>query len=64
MGQRQMQNKMSHCLTDQRKMTFFQFLAEMKVKSSVLETISFPRGQNILQSQECVVQQVDHELHK
>lgn len=36
----------------------------MKVKSSGLETTGVPRGQNILQLQECVVQQVDVEIHE
>lgn len=59
-----MQNKMSHSLTDQKKTTSFQFPAEMKVKSSALETTAVPRGQNISQSQEYVVQRVNHELHE
>ena len=36
----------------------------MKVKSSGMETTGVPRGQNILQLQECVVHQVDVEIHE
>lgn len=36
----------------------------MKVTSSGLETTGVPRGQNILQLQECAVQQVDVETHE
>ena len=42
----------------------FQFPAEMKVKSAALETTGVPRGQNILQSQDCVFQQVGCEIHE
>lgn len=59
-----MQNKISHCLTDQRQRQSFQFPAEMKVESSALETTGVPWAQNILQSQEWVVQQVDSEIHE
>lgn len=36
----------------------------MKVKASGLETSGVPRGRNISQSQECIVQQVDGETHE
>lgn len=40
----------------------FQFPAEIKVRSSALETTGVSRGQHILQSQECVFQQVGCEI--
>lgn len=54
-SQRPVQDKMSHCLTEPKKMTFLPAPCWNESQSSGLETTAVPRAQNIWQSQKCVV---------